>query len=79
MVEFLNQVDIHVGSRVRSARVLLGQELHQVAAQIDISAAQLIRWEQGRERFPAACLLAIGKLLTRISQSVRCIGASNQR
>jgi transcriptional regulator with XRE-family HTH domain len=50
------EVDVAVGRRIRSRREELGLTLDQVAQQLDISAAQLLKYERAESRVPAARL-----------------------
>jgi transcriptional regulator with XRE-family HTH domain len=64
--EFLDEpdpVDIHVGSRVRLRRTLLGLSQDKLARAIGVSFQQLQKYERGTNRISASRLYALSKVL----------------
>ena len=64
--EFLDDpdpVDIHVGSRVRLRRTLLGLSQDKLARAIGVSFQQLQKYERGTNRISASRLYALSKVL----------------
>jgi transcriptional regulator with XRE-family HTH domain len=63
--EFLDEpdpVDIHVGSRVRLRRTLLGLSQDKLARAIGVSFQQLQKYERGTNRISASRLYALSKV-----------------
>ncbi len=61
-------VDIHVGSRIRMRRILLGKSQEAVATQLGVSFQQLQKYESGANRVSASRLFDMAHiLLTPIS------------
>jgi transcriptional regulator with XRE-family HTH domain len=56
-------VDIHVGSRVRLRRTLLGLSQDKLARAIGVSFQQLQKYERGTNRISASRLFALSKVL----------------
>jgi transcriptional regulator with XRE-family HTH domain len=56
-------VDIHVGSRVRLRRTLLGMSQDKLARAIGVSFQQLQKYERGTNRISASRLYALSKVL----------------
>ena len=56
-------VDIHVGSRVRTRRILLGKSQEVVAAQLGVSFQQLQKYESGANRVSASRLYDLAHIL----------------
>ncbi|HEX6978679.1 MAG TPA: helix-turn-helix transcriptional regulator [Alphaproteobacteria bacterium] len=56
-------VDIHVGSRVRLRRTLLGLSQDKLARSIGVSFQQLQKYERGTNRISASRLFALSKVL----------------
>ncbi len=56
-------VDIHVGSRVRLRRMMLGLSQEKLGEQLGITFQQIQKYEKGPNRISAARLHAIGKAL----------------
>jgi transcriptional regulator with XRE-family HTH domain len=64
--EFIDEpdpVDIHVGSRVRLRRTLLGLSQDKLARAIGVSFQQLQKYERGTNRISASRLYALSKVL----------------
>lgn len=58
-----NQVDVHVGGRVRLRRQMLGLTEEQVAASLGLTRGQLQRFENGVNRIGAARLYGLSRVL----------------
>lgn len=58
-----NAVDIHVGSRLRIRRSLLGLSQEKLAGKIGITFQQIQKYERGLNRISAGRLYHIGKVL----------------
>jgi len=56
-------VDVHVGSRVRMRRILLGRSQEVVAAQLGVSFQQLQKYESGANRVSASRLFDLAHIL----------------
>ncbi len=56
-------VDIHVGSRIRTRRILLGQSQENIASQLGISFQQLQKYESGANRISASRLYDVAYVL----------------
>jgi transcriptional regulator with XRE-family HTH domain len=56
-------VDIHVGSRIRTRRILLGQSQENIASQLGISFQQLQKYESGANRISASRLYDVAYIL----------------
>lgn len=57
------QVDVHVGERLRQRRMLLGKSQKDVAERAGITYQQLQKYELGRNRISASRLYAIAHVL----------------
>lgn len=57
------QVDVHVGERLRQRRMLLGKSQKEVAERAGITYQQLQKYELGRNRISASRLYAIAHVL----------------
>jgi transcriptional regulator with XRE-family HTH domain len=58
-----DQVDVHVGKRLRQRRWMLGVSQQDAACQIGIQCQQLQEYETGKNRISASRLWAIAKAL----------------
>jgi transcriptional regulator with XRE-family HTH domain len=56
-------VDIHVGSRIKTRRILLGKSQEVVAARLGISFQQLQKYESGANRVSASRLFDLAHIL----------------
>ena len=56
-------VDIHVGSRLRERRIVLGMSQQQLAAALGLSFQQVYKYELGKNRISAGRLYDLGKVL----------------
>jgi transcriptional regulator with XRE-family HTH domain len=56
-------VDVHVGSRIRLRRILLGKSQEAVATQIGVSFQQLQKYESGANRVSASRLFDLAHIL----------------
>lgn len=56
-------VDIHVGNRIRTRRILLGKSQEVVAAQLGVSFQQLQKYESGANRVSASRLFDLAHIL----------------
>lgn len=64
--EFIDEpdpIDVHVGSRVRLRRTLLGLSQDKLARAIGVSFQQLQKYERGTNRISASRLYALSKVL----------------
>ncbi|NLS07091.1 helix-turn-helix transcriptional regulator [Rhizobium sp. P32RR-XVIII] len=59
-----NAIDVHVGSRVRTRRLLLGLSQVQLAEQIGVTFQQVQKYEKGMNRIGASRLLKIAEVLS---------------
>ena len=59
----LGTVDMHVASRVRERRIVLGISQSKLAAALGIAFQQLSKYEQGKNRISAGRLSEFGKVL----------------
>src|SRR4051812_45635774 len=60
----LGAIDLHVASRVREQRILLGISQQQLAAALDVTFQHVYKYEQGKNRISAGRLYAFGKVLS---------------
>lgn len=58
-----NPVDVHVGSRIRQRRTLLGMSQEKLAQELDISFQQVQKYESGKNRLSASRLYQIAKIV----------------
>jgi transcriptional regulator with XRE-family HTH domain len=58
-----NPVDVHVGSRVRLRRVLLGMSQEKLADQLGLTFQQVQKYEKGTNRISASRLQQISRIL----------------
>lgn len=56
-------VDVHVGSRIRMRRILLGRSQEVVAAHLGVSFQQLQKYESGANRVSASRLFDLAHIL----------------
>ena len=56
-------VDVHVGSRIKTRRILLGKSQEVVAARLGISFQQLQKYESGANRVSASRLFDLAHIL----------------
>lgn len=59
-------IDVHIGGRIRTARLLIGMGQPELAAQMGISFQQLQKYERGQSRISVA----------RLDQAARLLGFS---
>jgi transcriptional regulator with XRE-family HTH domain len=59
----LGAIDLHVASRVRERRVVLGMSRRNLAAALGIAYQQLSKYEEGKNRISAGRLYELGKVL----------------
>lgn len=59
-----NPVDIHVGSRVRLRRLILGISQEKLGEQLSVTFQQVQKYEKGANRIGASRLFAISQILT---------------
>lgn len=57
------QLDRHIGRRLRARRRELEMSQEQLAAALDLSYQQIYKYEQGANRVPASQLFAIARIL----------------
>ena len=58
-----NNVDIHVGNRVRQRRTLLGLSQEKLAAALDLTFQQVQKYERGANRIGAGRLFQLSRAL----------------
>lgn len=58
-----NPIDIHVGSRVRLRRMLLGFSQEKLAEQLGLTFQQIQKYEKGINRIGASRLFELGRVL----------------
>ena len=58
-----NPIDIHVGSRVRLRRMMLGMSQEKLGESLGITFQQIQKYEKGTNRVGASRLSAIGAAL----------------
>ncbi|MCB1490706.1 MAG: helix-turn-helix transcriptional regulator, partial [Rhodobiaceae bacterium] len=58
-----NPIDIHVGSRVRLRRLLLGMSQERLGEQLGLTFQQVQKYEKGTNRIGASRLEAIARFL----------------
>ena len=58
-----NSIDIHVGSRVRQRRTLLGLSQEKLASALDLTFQQVQKYERGANRIGAGRLYQLSKAL----------------
>jgi transcriptional regulator with XRE-family HTH domain len=58
-----NAIDIHVGSRVRQRRTLLGLSQEKLAGALDLTFQQVQKYERGANRIGAGRLFELSKAL----------------
>ena len=56
-------IDLHVASRVREQRILLGISQPQMASALGLTFQQVYKYEQGKNRISAGRLYEFGKIL----------------
>ena len=56
-------VDVHVGSRVRLRRTMLGMSQEKLGAAIELTFQQVQKYERGTNRIGASRLFQLGKVL----------------
>jgi transcriptional regulator with XRE-family HTH domain len=59
----VDQIDKHVGNRVRMQRMILGMSQQRLAAGIGVTFQQLQKYEKGTNRISASRLHAIARIL----------------
>ena len=59
----LETIDLHVASRVRERRIVLGISQPQLASALGITFQPVYKYEQGKNRISAGRLYALGKVL----------------
>jgi transcriptional regulator with XRE-family HTH domain len=59
-----NPIDIHVGSRVRLRRMMLGMSQEKLGESLGITFQQIQKYEKGTNRIGASRLQAIARVLT---------------
>ena len=58
-----NQIDKHIGSRVRARRIMLGMSQEKLADALDLTFQQVQKYEKGVNRIGASRLLHIAGIL----------------
>ncbi|GAB4131170.1 MAG: hypothetical protein Tsb008_13750 [Rhodothalassiaceae bacterium] len=63
MVRGPNPIDVHVGSRVRLRRTLLGMSQEKLAQALDLTFQQIQKYERGLNRIGSSNLYKISRVL----------------
>ena len=58
-----NPIDVHVGSRLRLRRMMLGISQEKLGDKLGLTFQQIQKYENGRNRVPAGRLWGIAKVL----------------
>lgn len=58
-----NPVDVHVGSRVRMRRMLVGMSQERLGEQLGLTFQQVQKYEKGSNRISASRLYQMGRIL----------------
>src|SRR5690606_26844507 len=58
-----DEVDIHVGSRIRQRRLLIGWSQSQLGSELDLTFQQVQKYERGANRIGAGLLYRISRIL----------------
>ena len=61
-ITLANPVDVHVGMRVKSQRILLDMSQSELADELGITFQQVQKYENGRNRISASRLLQIARV-----------------
>ena len=59
----LGTIDLHVASRVRERRIVLGISQRELATALGLTFQQLYKYEQGKNRISAGRLYELGRVL----------------
>ena len=59
----LGTIDLHVASRVRERRIVLGISQRKLASALGLTFQQLYKYERGENRISAGRLYELGKVL----------------
>jgi len=59
----VQDIDAHIGSKVRAQRTLLGMSQTELASRVGITFQQIQKYEQGKNRMGASRLYAIARAL----------------
>jgi len=65
MTKITNEVDKHIGEKIRSLRISSGLSRAQLAKEIDVAHQQLYKYEKGTNRVSASRLALIAKALSK--------------
>jgi len=63
VLESDEDIDIHIGQRLRGLRIARGLSQTDVAAQVDLSFQQIQKYESGKSRVTAAKLCSLARAL----------------
>ena len=63
LIDGPHYVDVHVGTRLRMRRTLLGMSQEKVADQLGLTFQQLQKYEKGSNRVSASRLYELGQIL----------------
>ncbi|WP_342640715.1 helix-turn-helix domain-containing protein [Rhodoligotrophos ferricapiens] len=58
-----NPIDVHVGSRVRMRRMLIGMSQEKLGEQLGLTFQQVQKYEKGSNRVSASRLFQMGRIL----------------
>jgi transcriptional regulator with XRE-family HTH domain len=56
-------IDVHIGTRLRECRVVLGISQRQLAELMGVTYRQMYKYERGHNRVPASALYELARLL----------------
>ena len=65
-----NAIDVHVGSRVRLRRTLLGMSQEKLGEAIGLTFQQVQKYERGSNRIGASRLFDLARVLAPLAQAV---------
>lgn len=63
MTKSPNPIDVHVGSRVRLRRMMVGMSQERLGEQLNLTFQQVQKYEKGANRIGASRLFAIARIL----------------
>ena len=64
MSQSSNPIDVHVGSRVRLRRMMIGMSQETLGAKLNLTFQQVQKYEKGANRIGASRLFAIASILS---------------
>lgn len=58
-----NRIDVHVGSRLRTRRIIVGMSQEKLGDQLGLTFQQIQKYEKGLNRIGASRLYAISRIM----------------